>query len=713
MPPSRIGHYTIVAELGRGGMGVVYKAHEESLNRFVAIKVLSEQLASDPTFVARFVREAQAAAGLNHPNIIQIFYIGEEEGQHYFVMEYVSGKSLHAIVREETRVPNPRAAGYIAQAALGLAAAHDKGILHRDIKPANLMVNEHGLVKIADFGLALPQDAATRLTMTGTLMGTPGYLSPEQCLGKPLDLRTDIYSLGVTYFELLTGTIPFQADSPLALMRKILEEPPPDIGTLNDAVDAETRRIVDRMIARNRDERYQTCHDLATDLDRYLGSRGVRVSTPGAIPLPVPSEIEEGATTRMPKSEPQVAAVVAPGPVPATPALPPPAAAPSASAPAAPAATPAPSAAAAPAAAAVASAQTDGAVPAPAEAPAVPAGDAEPAAPPAAASQPVAPAVSVPPAPPSRAPLIALAAVLLLLAGGGVAEFLALRSPAAKGLLSGLLGHGKAAQAAASAAASDGADADHTARTTAQDTASPASAAASDLGGASAGSAGQAPSGSAAAVPPEAGQNANGARTAEAGPDGAGAAAPSSAQSAPVAESRGGEVRQGGMPRAASRHRVSRASGSAAGQEAASRQVTVIVTGAQPFAGALGGALVTELQSAGLEPVDGQSVPSIADALGGGGQPALSALLATAREAGLRTLVVARVDPAGERQLNYMGRYDTAYSARVTATCYDVRSGRPLGASAATTVEFTSLNIDRAAEKAAGALSGPIAERLR
>ncbi|OYV96528.1 MAG: hypothetical protein B7Z68_05500, partial [Acidobacteria bacterium 21-70-11] len=229
MTPSKIGHYTIVSELGRGGMGVVYKAHEESLNRFVAIKVLGEHLCTDPTFVARFVREAQAAAALSHPNIIQIFFIGEDEGRHFFVMEYVSGKSLLAMVREEGRIDNPRAAQFMLQAANGLAVAHDKGFLHRDIKPANLMVDERGLLKIADFGLALPQDAATRLTATGMLMGTPGYLSPEQCRGEAVDRRTDIYSLGVTFFELLSGHTPFHADSPLALLRKILEEEPPDI----------------------------------------------------------------------------------------------------------------------------------------------------------------------------------------------------------------------------------------------------------------------------------------------------------------------------------------------------------------------------------------------------------------------------------------------------------------------------------------------------
>src|SRR5687768_14619836 len=159
--PEKIGHYTVVSELGRGGMGVVYKAREDSLNRFVAIKVLGEHLSSDETFLSRFVREARAAAGLSHPNVIPIYFIGEDQGRHYFAMEYVSGRSVESMIKAEGRIGNPRAAQLLLQAANGLAAAHDHGILHRDIKPANLMVDERGVLKIADFGVALPLEAHT------------------------------------------------------------------------------------------------------------------------------------------------------------------------------------------------------------------------------------------------------------------------------------------------------------------------------------------------------------------------------------------------------------------------------------------------------------------------------------------------------------------------------------------------------------------------
>jgi eukaryotic-like serine/threonine-protein kinase len=274
--PEKIGHYKIVSELGRGGMGVVYKGFEESLHRYVAIKVLGDHLASDEQFLSRFTREARAAGGLSHPNVIPIYYIGEDDGLHYFAMEFVSGRSVQSMIRTEGRIDNPRAAQIIIQAANGLAAAHDAGIIHRDIKPANLMVDERGVVKVADFGVALPAEAQTKLTATGALMGTPGYLSPEHCMGEPIDLRADIYALGVTYYEMLTGRMPFNAESPLALLRQILQEDPPDVTQLNSEVDADAKRILMKMIARNRDERYQTCHELIADLEEYLAAHGVR-----------------------------------------------------------------------------------------------------------------------------------------------------------------------------------------------------------------------------------------------------------------------------------------------------------------------------------------------------------------------------------------------------------------------------------------------------
>lgn len=269
-----IGHYRIVSELGRGGMGVVYKAHEQSLNRYVALKVLGEHLCEDQSYVDRFIREAQSAAALNHPNIVQVYAISEHEGQQYFAMEYVTGTSIQRLIRSQGKIDPVTAAGLVLQASHGLAAAHAEGIVHRDIKPANLMVDQRGLVKIADFGLALLAGGATRLTATGMFMGTPGYLSPEQCLDQDVDHRADIYSLGVAFFEMLTGTVPFRADSPLALIRQIVEVDPPEITELNPDVPPELRLILVKMMHKDRNERYESCEVVAQDLQDWLDTAG-------------------------------------------------------------------------------------------------------------------------------------------------------------------------------------------------------------------------------------------------------------------------------------------------------------------------------------------------------------------------------------------------------------------------------------------------------
>ncbi len=279
----RIGHYTIVSELGRGGMGVVYKAHEESLNRFVALKVLGQHLSEDESYVERFKREAQSAAALNHPNIVQVYSIDEFEGRHCFAMEYVQGTSIQQMIKRQGPMDPAIAARLILQAAAGLGAAHANGIIHRDIKPANLMVDERGLVKIADFGLALLAAGATRLTATGMFMGTPGYLSPEQCLDQDVDKRADIYSLGVTFYEMLTGATPFKADSPLALLRQIIDVEPRDVGELRPEVPEDLRTILRKMMAKDREQRYAECAPLITDLQNWLEEIGATATDLSAV----------------------------------------------------------------------------------------------------------------------------------------------------------------------------------------------------------------------------------------------------------------------------------------------------------------------------------------------------------------------------------------------------------------------------------------------
>ena len=266
----QLGHYDIVSELGRGGMGVVYKGYETSLNRYVAIKVLADSLAHDQSVKERFLREARSMAALNDPHIIQIYFIGDDEGQTYFVMEFVDGESLGSVLKRETKLKPEQAAKIIYQTALGLSTAHDKGVIHRDIKPGNLMVSARGAVKIADFGIALSaQDFSKKLTSTGEFVGTPGYLSPEVCQGKPVDQRSDIFSLGIVLFECLAGRMPFTDESPLGLMLEVVKAEIPDITSLNKEVDPELSRILTKMVAKDPAERYQSCHELIDDLSRH------------------------------------------------------------------------------------------------------------------------------------------------------------------------------------------------------------------------------------------------------------------------------------------------------------------------------------------------------------------------------------------------------------------------------------------------------------
>ncbi len=258
-----IGHYQLVSELGRGGMGVVYKAYEPALERYVAIKELSSSLSHDPDLVQRFVREARAMAALNDPHIIQIHFIGQDEEQPYFAMEFVDGESLSSLLQREGRLKAGDALKICQQAAQGLAAAHSHGVIHRDIKPSNLMLNKRDQLKIADFGIAFThRDFSKKLTATGDVVGTPGYLSPEVCLGNPVDARSDLFALGIVLYEMLSGQIPFNDPSPLKLMLSVVESAMPDIRMLNNEIDADTVAILDKLLAKNPDNRYQTADDL-------------------------------------------------------------------------------------------------------------------------------------------------------------------------------------------------------------------------------------------------------------------------------------------------------------------------------------------------------------------------------------------------------------------------------------------------------------------
>lgn len=270
----KFGHYEVISELGRGGMGVVYKAWEPSLNRHVAIKALGEHLLGDEGLIERFTREAKSMAAINHPNVIQVFYIGMEDRQPYFAMEFIEGVSLDDLLRGNQVLTVAHAKEILRQACAGLAVAHERDLVHRDIKPANLMICNDGTVKVVDFGIAQTREYGDKLTNTGEFVGTPGYLSPEVCTGKEVDARSDIFALGIVFYEMLAGKVPFENDSPLGLMLEVVQADIPDIRVINKKVDKKTSYILEKMIAKNPDERCQSCQEII----KHLGPSSVELS---------------------------------------------------------------------------------------------------------------------------------------------------------------------------------------------------------------------------------------------------------------------------------------------------------------------------------------------------------------------------------------------------------------------------------------------------
>ncbi len=271
----KIGKYEIRAPLGTGGMGSVFLAFDPLIQREVAIKVLSPDLSSSPSALQRFLGEARAIGRLNHPNVVSIYDIDQWNGQYYLVMELLSGGSVADQVSKSGRLPWPGACRMIAQAARGLVAAHQSGMIHRDIKPENLMLTNDGIVKVVDFGLSKllnasnhPHDAVTK---AGQILGTPQYMSPEQFEAENIDARTDIYSLGATLFRLLTARFPYHdCSSIVQVMTAHMTKASPVPSEFEPTTPVECDRIVAKAMAKNPADRYQTCLDLASDLDMLL-----------------------------------------------------------------------------------------------------------------------------------------------------------------------------------------------------------------------------------------------------------------------------------------------------------------------------------------------------------------------------------------------------------------------------------------------------------
>jgi len=269
--------YEIDEVLGEGGMAKVFRGDDRVLNRTVAVKILSPQFAEDQQFVDRFRREAQSAAGLNHPNVVSVYDSGSQGNVHYIVMEYVQGRTLRDVIRQDGRLLPERVTEIAESVALALAAAHDKGLVHRDIKPGNIMLTGDGQVKVMDFGIARATSSDT-ITQTAAVLGTASYLSPEQAQGEPVDGRSDIYSLGVVLYELLTGRPPFSGDSPVTIAYKHVTEDPVEPGRLNPDVSDALDAIVMKAMAKNPDHRYQTAAEIGDDLRR--AREGMPVAAP-------------------------------------------------------------------------------------------------------------------------------------------------------------------------------------------------------------------------------------------------------------------------------------------------------------------------------------------------------------------------------------------------------------------------------------------------
>lgn len=262
--------FRILQKIGSGAMASVYKAKQLSLDRIVAIKVLPKRLSEDPAFVERFQKEGRAAAKLSHSNIVQAIDVGEHHGYHYFVMEFVDGKTVYDELAKKGRYSEPEALDIIIQMARALEHAHARGFIHRDVKPKNIMLTKEGTAKLADMGLAREaSDAVAAEAEKGRAYGTPYYISPEQIRGvQDVDFRADIYSLGATLYHMVTGKVPFEGHTPAEIMHKHLREPliPPD--HLNPALSAGLGEVVERAMAKDRHRRYQSTKDLLLDLER-------------------------------------------------------------------------------------------------------------------------------------------------------------------------------------------------------------------------------------------------------------------------------------------------------------------------------------------------------------------------------------------------------------------------------------------------------------
>jgi hypothetical protein len=634
----QLGHYEIVGELGRGGMGVVWKALDPALGRVVAIKELAPTLADDPALVERFLREARSMAALSDPHIVNIHFIGQEQGRPFFVMELVDGESLSSILRRLGRLELADALKIVHQTARGLASAHEHGMVHRDIKPGNLLLDTRGRVRIADFGIALPtRDLAQKLTGTGEFIGTPGYVSPEICKGQGVDARSDIFSLGVVLFEMLSGRMPFTDASPLGLMLEVVNAQIPDLRALNDQVDAATLQILARMVAKEPAERYQDGAELAAALAAHP------LVADGRAPALVVRPPTDSETAAMALQQPRVP-------------TPPPVLSPSGA---------------------------SSTAPRPARGVAAPAaaiGSATVARAPAAAR------------PTMRRDLLVMAAVVLVL-GGTAFAFRGYLGEFGNGFRDGFVAGRISNPVPASHA--DGRP-PSAVGAPAQDTGG-SSAAVATLDAAATPAGGQAmvtgaDAGKKVAVADDAGALAAASTTGrpEAPEPGPPAAATATA-STPAAASGPSAATTPALPAIANVAPPPRRA--AVAPPPAPARVVVVALGDPALAGPAQQRIENYLADAGHQLADAGTIAGLA------GAGDVAGMLQAARRHA-RVLVVVRADIVGSRELFFHGNRDTAYSAQLSARAYDTASGQPLAPGFRQQLEFAALNAAARANEA-------------
>jgi beta-lactam-binding protein with PASTA domain/predicted Ser/Thr protein kinase len=291
------GRYRIISRLGSGGMADVYLAEDTQLGRKVALKLLYRRFAEDAEFVERFRREASSAAGLQHPNIVQVFDRGRWDGTYYIAMEYLEGRNLKQIVRDHGALEPALAVDLVIQILKAARFAHRRGVVHRDIKPHNVIVDEEGRAKVTDFGIA--RAGASEMTETGSIMGTAQYLSPEQAQGHPVDSRADLYSIGIVLYELLTGALPFDAESPVTIaLKQVTEEPVPPM-RLNPAVSPALDAVVMRALRKEPGERFQDAEEFIAALESALSGGYVETVAAAAPPIEALEEADRHNWGRM------------------------------------------------------------------------------------------------------------------------------------------------------------------------------------------------------------------------------------------------------------------------------------------------------------------------------------------------------------------------------------------------------------------------------